>query len=119
MTEQQILAFAWRLGPWAGLVICVTYIIANKVGPIWLDDWREQRRKAREALDVERQARIEEEREDRKNIILFYERLMAQNSEMTKFIANASEAIHEFTRAMDLNTLQLYRLTQAVNELQK
>jgi hypothetical protein len=114
MTEQQILAFAWQLGPWAGLVVCVTYIIVNKVGPVWLADWRDKRKQTREADEAERLARIKEDNEERKTVITLYERLVAQNVETVRYIASATEAIHSFTRALDGNTLQIYQLTQSV-----
>jgi len=115
MTESQILALAWRLGPWAGFVLAVVYIVANKVGPVWLAEWRAQRVQSRAAEEAKRLARAEEEKEERKMVIALYERLVAQNIEMVKFIASTTEAIHSFTRALDGNTQEVYRLRESVH----
>ena len=109
MTESQILALAWRLGPWAGFILALVYIAANKVGPIWLADWREARKLARAKEEAERLARVDEEKEERRMVTALYERLVDQSSEMTRFIASATEAIHSLGRSVDANTQELYR----------
>jgi hypothetical protein len=113
-TEQQVLALALRLGPWAGLILAIAYIIANKLGPTWLEEWRAQRRQIRETEEAERKARVEEEKEDRKTIMTFYERLVTQESKMIEFIGAATESQHALARSLDDNTRQLYHLTQTV-----
>lgn len=114
MTESQILALAWRLSPWAGFILALVYIVANRVGPIWLAEWRETRKQSREAEEAKRRLQIEEEKEERKSVITLYERLVAQSYEMVQFISSATEAIHSSTRSLDANTQQIYHLTQAV-----
>ena len=114
MTEQQVLALALRLGPWAGFILALAYIVANKVGPTWLADWREQRKQIRETEEAERKARAEEEKEDRNTIMTFYERLVTQESKMIEFIGAATESQHALARSLDDNTRQLYHLTQTV-----
>jgi len=126
MTELQFITLLKDWGGWFGAALMLIYVMANKIGPQWLASWFEERKAARKADEVERKARIEEERSERESIIKVYERLIDQSehqserdTEVVKFIANAAEAIHEFTRAIDANTQQLYRLTQVIYDLQK
>ena len=114
MTEQQIIAAVARWWPLGGFILSVIYIAANKLGPVWLADWREQRKQVRETEEAERKARIEEEKEDRKTIMTFYERLVTQESKMIEFIGAATESQHALARSLDDNTRQLYHLTQTV-----
>jgi hypothetical protein len=114
MTESQLFALALRFTPWAGFVIALVYIVVNKVGPVWLADWREARQQERQAKEAERKARDDEEREERRTTKTLYERVISQSTENIKFIASATEAIHGMTRSLDSNTQQMYHLTQSV-----
>jgi len=102
MTEQAILSLVMERGPWVAMIVMLAYIIANKLGPQWLSAW------------------IEERKTMRKSEMSVYERFIAQQAETLKFIASATEAIHSmsdsFTRALDANTQQVYRLTEAQRE---
>jgi hypothetical protein len=114
MNDQQILALALRLSPWAGLVVSLLYIAINKVGPVWLADWRASRQQARATREAERKTREDDEQAERKVTATLYDRLVSQTAEMIKFIATSTDAIHEITRALDSNTQQLYRITHSV-----
>jgi len=100
MTEVQFVALAKEWGPWVAMALMLVYIVANRLGPQWLAAWFEERKAARKAE------------------INVYERFISQQAETLKFIASATEAIHfmsdSFTRALDANTQQVYRLTEAI-----
>lgn len=65
MTDQQIFTLILRLSPWAGFAVSLLYIVANKVGPVWLSDWREKRQQERLTAEAARKARDDEEQEER------------------------------------------------------
>jgi hypothetical protein len=116
MTEAQLFALAMRLTPWAGFAFAVLYIVINKISPVWLADWREARQQERAAQEAARKARNEEEQEERLTNKTLYESMISQGTEMIKFIASATEAVHSMTRSLDSNTQQLYHLTKSVEK---
>ena len=92
-------------GPWVAMGLMLVYIMANKLGPQWVAAWFEERKTVRQAE------------------INVYERFISQQTETLKFIAGATEAIHSmsdsFTRALDANTQQVYRLTEIIEHSKK
>lgn len=105
MTDLQFVALAKDWGPWVAMGLMLVYIVANKLGPQWLSAWFEERKAVRKAE------------------INIYERFILQQVETLKFIASATEAIHfmsdSFTRALDANTQQVYRLTEIIEHGRK
>ena len=96
MTEQQIVAFALKPGPWAGFAAALLYIVVNKLGPQWMTAYWD-----------ERKARSKSEAGS-------YERLFAQQEKTLSFISSATEAIHSMTRSLDGNTQQVFRLGESI-----
>jgi hypothetical protein len=89
---------AGQYGPWVAMALMLIYIGANKLGPQWLAAWFDERKGARAAEE---------------NV---YERFIAQQAETLKFIASATATIQGLGRAVDSNTQQMYRLTDAASE---
>jgi len=115
MTEQQLFALLLRVSPWAGLVISLLYIVANRIGPVFIRDWQEQRKLNRDQSKTEHEA-----------IVNVYERLLQREDEQQKgmialqkdtvgVIASATEAINAITKSLDQNSMQVFRLGEAVS----
>jgi len=107
MTE--LLSLAERYGAW--LVIAIYFVY--KVLPVVIEkgwpEWMELRKS-------EKKAQVERERAERAELAPIYERFIAQNGEMIKFIANAASAMNDITRSLDANTQALYKVLEAVKQ---
>ena len=105
MSETQFLASVGQYGPWVTIILLISYIVSTKLGPQALKSFFDERK-------AQRQEQI--------NV---YDKFIVAYAENTKYIASNTRAIEAMnentTRALDANTQQLYRLTHAIEGLDR